>query len=244
MYNVDWYHGLCWAENNKHWESHKWTPALFFFFGYLLPFHPQLWHCLTHLTLHDMYPLHLSGKTRGCYEPPSKVEVTSSFITLAPDQACQCVPAANTYPNCSFGFVLAFRREHLVLPATSYWKTVVFFISNMYSCSKVPHHMDVMKGPHRWAYPWTCKYAWFLWVPRRTSKIKAVSGFTDKPPCIPRCYCATNLQPTLYILSIFFPPALTSITHPRGSHVCDSCMQQSGKHISLISSVIQYGMTE
>ena len=67
--------------------------------------------------------------------------------------------------------------------------------------------------------------------------------FANKPACIPRCYCATNLQPTLYILSIFFPPALTSITHPRGSHVCDSCMEQSGKHISLISSV-RHGMTK
>jgi len=36
---------------------------------------------------------------------------------------------------------------HLVMgnlqPATYYGKTVVFFISNMYSCSRVPQHMDV-----------------------------------------------------------------------------------------------------
>lgn len=122
----------------------------------LLPFFLSLWisssipstAAVTHLNLHDTYPLLLSGKTRGCYEPPSKVEVTSSFITLAPDQAYHCGPAANTYPNCCFGLLLTFRWGHLlVLPATHYWKTVVFFIPNMYSCSRVPQHMDVMKGP-------------------------------------------------------------------------------------------------
>ena len=97
----------------------KLLPLLFFLSEHLLPFHPQPRHDLTHISLHDTYPLLLSGKTRGCYEPPSKVEVTSSFITLAPDQASHCGPAANTYPNCCFGFLLTFRWGHLlVLPAT------------------------------------------------------------------------------------------------------------------------------